>query len=103
MPSPAGCGNFVANKEDGCEARLYAEPGCVGYLNTAVFIAEDRAVGGVWRSMVVQCGIPAPDPATLGEPPLQNLINGGKTGQYAARRLRRRQSAQGSDDTRNSD
>ncbi|KAJ4385356.1 hypothetical protein N0V85_008096, partial [Neurospora sp. IMI 360204] len=47
----AGCGTFLANKSDGCEARMFAEPNCVGYLNTVVFIPEDRAVGGQWRSM----------------------------------------------------
>ncbi|KAK3985445.1 hypothetical protein QBC44DRAFT_157101 [Cladorrhinum sp. PSN332] len=74
MLQPVGCGNFVASKEAGCEARLFAEPNCQMYLNTAVFIPEDRAVGGWWRSMDVKCGIPAPDPGTLGEPPMQRLI-----------------------------
>ncbi|KAK3682262.1 hypothetical protein B0T22DRAFT_279660 [Podospora appendiculata] len=74
MPAPAGCGNFVANKDDGCEARLFAEPNCVLYMNTAVFIPENRAVGGAWRSVSVQCGITPPDPATLGKPPMQDLM-----------------------------
>ncbi|KAK4456496.1 hypothetical protein QBC42DRAFT_281126 [Cladorrhinum samala] len=77
---PVGCGNFVASKEAGCEARLFAEPNCQMYLNTAVFVPEDRAVGGRWRSIEVQCGIPAPDPDTLGQPPLQGLIRNKKTG-----------------------
>lgn len=77
---PVGCGNFVASKEAGCEARLFAEPNCQMYLNTAVFIPEDRAVGGWWRSMEVRCGIPAPNPDTLGQPPLQGLIRNKKTG-----------------------
>jgi hypothetical protein len=76
LPSVGGCGNFVANKDDGCEARLFGEPGCVEYMNTAVFMPEDRAVGGVWRSLAVECGVPAPDPATLGKPPLQGMIKG---------------------------
>ncbi|KAK3942631.1 hypothetical protein QBC46DRAFT_283556 [Diplogelasinospora grovesii] len=80
MPQPAGCGNFVANKEDGCEAKLFAEPNCRSYMNTAVFIPDDstRAVGGLWRSMSVQCGIPAPDPETLGAPPLQDMMRNAK-------------------------
>lgn len=74
LPSVAGCGNFRANKNDGCEARLFAEPACVSYVNTAVFMPENRAVGGMWRSFSVECGIPAPDPASLGTPPLQGMM-----------------------------
>ena len=74
LPSVAGCGNFVANKDDGCEARLFAEPSCASYVNTAVFMPESRAVGGMWRSFAVECGIPAPDPASLGAPPLQGMM-----------------------------
>ncbi|OIW24723.1 hypothetical protein CONLIGDRAFT_685671 [Coniochaeta ligniaria NRRL 30616] len=74
LPSVAGCGNFVANKDDGCEARLFEEPACVSYVNTAVFMPENRAVGGMWRSFSVECGIPAPDPASLGAPPLQGMM-----------------------------
>lgn len=74
LPSAAGCGNFVANKDDGCEARLFAESACTSYVNTAVFMPENRAVGGMWKSFSVQCGIPAPDPATLGAPPLQGMM-----------------------------
>lgn len=74
LPAPAGCGNFVANKEDGCEVRLFAEPYCRLYMNTAVFIPQRRAVGGSWRSISVRCGVPAPDPATLGAPPLQDMM-----------------------------
>ncbi|KAK4237328.1 hypothetical protein C8A03DRAFT_16114 [Achaetomium macrosporum] len=70
----AGCGNFVASKEAGCEARLFSEPGCRMYLNTAVFIPEERAVGGMWRSVSLRCGIPAPDPESLGPPPLAGLV-----------------------------
>jgi hypothetical protein len=73
LARPAGCGNFVASKGAGCEARLFSEPGCRLYVNTAVFIPEERAVGGVWRSLGVRCGIPPPDPETLGAPPLAGL------------------------------
>jgi hypothetical protein len=75
LPAVAGCGNFVANKDDGCEARLFAEPACVGFVNLAVFMPETRPVGGAWRSLSVECGIPAPDPASLGAPPLQGMIS----------------------------
>ena len=78
MPSPAGCANFVANKRDGCEAKLFAESGCRMYTNTAVFIPEARAVGGLWRSLEITCGIPPPDPETLGEAPFADLLKGAK-------------------------
>ncbi|KAK0644557.1 hypothetical protein B0T16DRAFT_331990 [Cercophora newfieldiana] len=78
MPSPAGCANFVANKADGCEARLFAEPKCRMYMNTAVFIPEERAFGGLWRSLEVRCGIPPPDPETLGQVPFADLLKGAK-------------------------
>lgn len=76
LPSAAGagCGTFSANKDDGCEARLFAEPSCASYVNTAVLVPESRAVGGMWRSFSVECGIPAPDPAALGPPPLQGMM-----------------------------
>ncbi len=89
LPTAAGCGNFVADKGDGCEARLFAEPGCKVYMNTAVFLPEDRAVGGQWRSLAVQCGKPPPDPATLGAPPLQDMIKNAKKTPKSSRGVRR--------------
>lgn len=74
LPSVAGCGNFVANKADGCEVRLFAEPYCRLYMNTAVFVPEQRSVGGNWRSVEVRCGVTPPDPKSLGRPPLQELM-----------------------------
>ncbi|KAM7201586.1 hypothetical protein V8F20_004814 [Naviculisporaceae sp. PSN 640] len=74
LPSPAGCGNFVANKEDGCEIRLFAEPYCRLYMNTAVFVPERRSVGGNWRSVEVRCGVQPPDSESLGRPPLQDFM-----------------------------
>ncbi|KAK4039547.1 hypothetical protein C8A01DRAFT_36501 [Parachaetomium inaequale] len=74
LPRAAGCGMFLASKEAGCEARLFSERGCRMYLNTAVFIPEERAVGGQWRSVGVRCGVPAPDPESLGAPPLAGLM-----------------------------
>jgi hypothetical protein len=64
----------MANKDDGCEARLFAEPACFSYVNTVVFMPENRAVGGMWRSFSVECGIPAPDTASLGAPLLQGMM-----------------------------
>ncbi|KAK4126995.1 hypothetical protein N657DRAFT_640887 [Parathielavia appendiculata] len=76
LPRVSGCGKFVASKEAGCQARLFSEPGCQMYVNTAVFIPEERAVGGRWWSVGVRCGVPAPAPEseTLGLPPLAGLI-----------------------------
>lgn len=71
----SGCANFMANKVDGCAAKVFGETNCRTYLNTAAFMAEDRAVGGHWRSVEVQCGIPEPDPATLGKPPMMDKIS----------------------------
>lgn len=70
----SGCANFVANKEDGCIAQVFAETNCRTFMNTAAFMAEDRPVGGNWKSVRVQCGIPEPDPATLGKPPMMDAI-----------------------------
>ncbi|KAG8156814.1 hypothetical protein KVR01_013419 [Diaporthe batatas] len=71
----SGCANFMANKVDGCAAKVFADTNCRNYLNTAAFMVEDRAVGGHWRSVEVQCGIPEPDPATLGKPPMMDKIS----------------------------
>jgi hypothetical protein len=74
LPDSAGCGVFVAAQADGCEARLFAEPGCQTFVNLAVFMPDPRPVGGLWRSMAVRCGVTPPDPDSLGEPPLAHLI-----------------------------
>lgn len=71
----SGCANFMANKVDGCAAKVFGDTNCRTYLNTAAFMVEDRAVGGHWRSVEVQCGIPEPDPATLGKPPMMDQIS----------------------------
>lgn len=78
LRAPAGCANFVANKGDGCEARLFSEPNCAAYANTAVFVPEARTVGGIWRSISIECGVPVPDPDSLGAPPLADLLAGAK-------------------------
>ncbi|KAI0407287.1 hypothetical protein F4802DRAFT_48814 [Xylaria palmicola] len=62
----AQCGVFVANKDDGCEARVFAEPDCKTFANLAVFVPEPRAFGGYMRSIEVRCGVVGQTP-----PPLQ--------------------------------
>ncbi|KAH8899869.1 hypothetical protein GQ53DRAFT_758018 [Thozetella sp. PMI_491] len=86
LPGVAGCGNFVANKGDGCEVRLFAEPACKVYMNTAVFMPEERAVGGQWRSFAIVCGKPPPDPSTLGAPPLADMVAQAKKTPKSGRR-----------------
>ncbi|SPQ26687.1 8bdc2195-0ba5-46a0-8b25-14ebd7f0ec92 [Thermothielavioides terrestris] len=88
LPQAGGCGYFVASKDAGCEARLFAEPGCRVYLNTAVFVPEPRAVGGAWRSVGLRCGVPAPDPRRLGPPPL--VMDGGDVSLSVRKRPGRR-------------
>ncbi|CAN8099699.1 unnamed protein product [Discula destructiva] len=68
------CALFMANKVDGCIANVYAEPNCLTYTNTLAFMAEERPVGGHWRSFMLQCGLPEPDPATLGQPPMMDQM-----------------------------
>lgn len=72
----AGCATFQANKVDGCIANVYEEPDCKTYMNTAAFMAEKRIVGGHFRSVDIQCGVPEPDPASLGKPPMVDQITG---------------------------
>lgn len=80
----SGCGTFLANKVDGCIANFFSEPNCVNYVNTAAFMPENRAVGGHWRSAQVQCGVPEPDPESLGKPPMvdqiSSMVNNDKPG-----------------------
>lgn len=75
LPSEARCGVFFSNKGDNCEAQLFNEADCYNstrtYVNTVVFMPEERAVGGLWSSMWVRCGIDVPeakmlDPSILG-------------------------------------
>ncbi|KAB5582786.1 hypothetical protein GE09DRAFT_282751 [Coniochaeta sp. 2T2.1] len=72
----ASCGTFVANKEDGCEVRLFAGWDCVEFVNLAVFMPEVRPVGGRWRSFEVRCGVEPPLEGALGRPPLEGMIEG---------------------------
>ncbi|KAI0466549.1 hypothetical protein F4859DRAFT_497172 [Xylaria cf. heliscus] len=77
VPGPGGgggvaqCGNFVANKDDGCEARVFAEPDCRTFANLAVFIPETRAFGGYMRSVEVRCGVVGEAPPPLNLPGLK--------------------------------
>ncbi|KAF2998613.1 hypothetical protein E8E13_007012 [Curvularia kusanoi] len=75
LPSDARCGVFFSEKGDNCEAHLFNEPDCYNttttYVNTVVFMPEERPVGALWRSMFVRCGVDVPeakmlDPAILG-------------------------------------
>ncbi|KZM27453.1 hypothetical protein ST47_g1410 [Ascochyta rabiei] len=75
LPGDARCGVFYAEKGDNCEAQLFNEADCsntsMSYVNTVVFMPEERPVGALWRSMWVKCGVDVPeavmlDPAILG-------------------------------------
>lgn len=75
LPSEARCGVFYSDKGDNCEAQLFNEADCyntsMSYVNTVVFMPEERPVGALWRSMFVKCGVDVPeatmlDPAILG-------------------------------------
>ncbi|CAG5141582.1 uncharacterized protein ALTATR162_LOCUS971 [Alternaria atra] len=75
LPREARCGVFYSNKGDNCEAQLFNMPDCYNttrsYVNTVVFMPEERAVGALWSSMWVRCGIDVPeakmlDPSILG-------------------------------------
>jgi hypothetical protein len=75
LPGEARCGVFFSNKGDNCEAQLFNEVDCYNttrtYINTVVFMPEERAVGGLWSSMWVRCGVDVPeakmlDPSILG-------------------------------------
>ncbi|PSN75259.1 hypothetical protein BS50DRAFT_512848 [Corynespora cassiicola Philippines] len=87
LPNDARCGVFYAGKDDNCEAQLFNMPRCYNtsetYVNTVVFMPEERAVGALWRSMYVRCGVEAPeagilDPSILGA--LLNKPGGGNSG-----------------------
>jgi hypothetical protein len=76
LPSQARCGLFISSKGDNCEAQLFNMPDCLNttktYVNTVVFMPEERPVGALWRSMFVKCGVEVPeakmlDPGILGD------------------------------------
>ncbi|KAF1962710.1 hypothetical protein CC80DRAFT_487204 [Byssothecium circinans] len=75
LPTEARCGVFFAGKDAGCEAQLFNMASCMNttrtFVNTVVFMPEERTVGALWRSMYIKCGVVAPeagliDPAVLG-------------------------------------
>ncbi|KAI0184942.1 hypothetical protein EV127DRAFT_220557 [Xylaria flabelliformis] len=67
----AQCANFLANKDDGCQARIFSEPDCRTFANLAVFIPEARAFGGYIRSLEVTCGVVSEAPPPLNLPGLK--------------------------------
>lgn len=80
LPSAARCGVFFADKEAGCETDLFNVEGCINttstYVNTVVFMPEERAVGAYWRSMMVRCGVKAPEASLLDPALLSGLLEG---------------------------
>ncbi|KAI8963250.1 hypothetical protein F5Y11DRAFT_164557 [Daldinia sp. FL1419] len=71
VPGVAQCGTFTANMDDGCQARLFNEPNCLTFANLAVFTPEQRAVGGLLRSIEITCGIKGETPPPLNLPGLK--------------------------------
>lgn len=69
LPAHARCGVFYSAKGDNCEAQLFTMEGCYNttetYINTVVFMPEERPVGAMWKSMYIRCGIDAPEPALI--------------------------------------
>lgn len=69
LPSDARCGVFHSEKSDNCEAQLFNEADCYNttttFVNTVVFMPEERPVGALWRSMFVRCGVDVPEAAML--------------------------------------
>lgn len=69
LPAHARCGVFYSAKGDNCEAQLFSMDGCYNttetYINTVVFMPEERPIGAVWKSMYIRCGIDAPEPALI--------------------------------------
>ena len=75
----AQCGNLVANKDDGCEARLFNEPDCLTFVNVGVFTPEPRALGGYMRSIEIRCGVKSTTPPPPSLPGLK-LPSGAQLG-----------------------
>lgn len=48
------------------------------FVNLVVFVPEERTVGGVWRSMAVQCGVEEPSEESLGQVPFAGLLEGAR-------------------------
>ncbi|KAI1777382.1 hypothetical protein F4818DRAFT_346408 [Hypoxylon cercidicola] len=71
VPGISQCGTFIANMDDGCQARLFNEPNCLTFANLAVFTPERKAVGGLLRSIEITCGIKGETPPPLNLPGLK--------------------------------
>ncbi|KAI1416349.1 hypothetical protein F5Y13DRAFT_116273 [Hypoxylon sp. FL1857] len=71
VPGIAQCATFVANMDDGCQARLFNEPNCLMFTNLAVFTPEQKAVGGLLRSIEITCAIKGVTPPPLNLPGLE--------------------------------
>lgn len=73
---------FMANKEDGCEAKLFNDVGCpegnqtASYVNTVVFMPEQRAVGGMWKSISIRCGVEPPAEGAVGPLDMSKFLPG---------------------------
>lgn len=65
VPGVAQCANFMANEDDGCEAKLFNEPNCLTFANVAVFIPEKKTQGGYFRSIEIRCGVESVTPPPL--------------------------------------
>lgn len=69
LPAHARCGIFYSAKGDNCEAQLFTSEACYNttetYMNTVVFMPEERPVGGNWKSMYIRCGLDVPEPALI--------------------------------------
>ncbi|KAI1087289.1 hypothetical protein F5B19DRAFT_79276 [Rostrohypoxylon terebratum] len=71
VPGISQCATFVANMDDGCQARLFNEPNCLTFANLAVFTPEQKPVGGLLRSIEIICGIKGVTPPPLNLPGLE--------------------------------
>ncbi|KAI1354837.1 hypothetical protein F5Y01DRAFT_272835 [Xylaria sp. FL0043] len=71
VPGVAQCGNFRANKDDGCEARVFSEPDCRTFANLAVFVPDAKPFGGYVRSLEITCGVVGVTPPPLDLPGLK--------------------------------
>ncbi|KAF2279715.1 uncharacterized protein EI97DRAFT_184761 [Westerdykella ornata] len=78
LPAMARCGVFFAYKEAGCEADLFNADDCLKttttYVNTVVFMPEERSVGAYWKSMKIRCGVEAPEAKLLDPALLEGLV-----------------------------
>jgi hypothetical protein len=48
------------------------------YVNTVVFMPEERPVGALWNSMWVKCGVETPEASLIDPAILGGLIKPGK-------------------------